>query len=161
MTYFISKDLKSRTSIISTRLWIVDWLPFSPSDEVMLKCRSDSDGRAVIKFVVPWEPRVLYATDSCNSREAREQHCTLNILWYRKHFARDTWRSFGVQEFGIGLQCWWCMFLVFVQDLIFELFTFFLHLISLWYCFYCSRLKTAVSDSFSVRLACWNLFSFR
>ena len=58
------------TSMKSARLWMADWLSSSLHDDVALKCCSDPDGSATMKFAIPWEPRALYATERCDSWEA-------------------------------------------------------------------------------------------
>ena len=58
------------TSMKSARLWMAAWLSFSLHDDFALKCCSDPDGSAMMKFAIPWEPRALYATERCDSWEA-------------------------------------------------------------------------------------------
>ena len=56
----------------STR-FVSPWFPVSSMVELMFKWRSDPCGSAIIKFPIPWEPKVLYATERWIRWEAKSR----------------------------------------------------------------------------------------
>ena len=73
----ISTENYSHTSMKSTR-FESPWFPVSSMVELIFKWHSDPHGSAIIKFPIPREPKVLYATErwirwEANSRDTNKQ----------------------------------------------------------------------------------------